>query len=59
MQGHLLGTQGGEILNAETTEKLVPAEESDDGFWRDADGKPLSVSASDLERHAYCLCLGL
>jgi CRISPR-associated exonuclease Cas4 len=30
------------------------AEESDDGFWRNSDGKALHVSASDLERHAYC-----
>jgi len=41
-------------LSIETIEKLVAAEESDDGFWRDDEGKPLSVSASDLERHAYC-----
>jgi hypothetical protein len=41
-------------LSIETNEKLVAAEESDDGFWRDDEGKPLSVSASDLERHAYC-----
>lgn len=33
---------------------LVIANESDDGFWRDESGKPLHVSASDLERHAYC-----
>ena len=33
---------------------LVIADESDDGFWRDKSGKPLHVSASDLERHAYC-----
>ena len=33
---------------------LVVAEESDDGFWRDESGKSLHVSASDLERHAYC-----
>ena len=33
---------------------LVIAVESDDGFWRDESGKPLHVSASDLERHAYC-----
>ena len=33
---------------------LVIADESDDGFWRDESGKPLHVSASDLERHAYC-----
>lgn len=25
-----------------------------DGFWRDADNKPLRISASDIERHAYC-----
>ena len=33
---------------------LVVAEESDDGFWRDDSDKALHVSASDLERHAYC-----
>ena len=33
---------------------LVIADESDDGFWRDESGEPLHVSASDLERHAYC-----
>ena len=33
---------------------LVIADEGDDGFWRDESGKPLHVSASDLERHAYC-----
>ena len=33
---------------------LVIAQESDDGFWRDDSGKALHVSASDLERHAYC-----
>ena len=33
---------------------LVIADESDDGFWRDESGKPLHISASDLERHAYC-----
>ena len=33
---------------------LVIADEIDDGFWRDESGKPLHVSASDLERHAYC-----
>lgn len=33
---------------------LVIADESDDGFWRDESGNPLHVSASDLERHAYC-----
>ena len=33
---------------------LVIADESDDGFWRDESGESLHVSASDLERHAYC-----
>tara|TARA_B110000444_G_scaffold261545_1_gene315038 strand:- start:11606 stop:12784 length:1179 start_codon:yes stop_codon:yes gene_type:complete len=30
------------------------AVESDDGFWRSDEGEALHVSASDLERHAYC-----
>ena len=25
-----------------------------DGFWRDAENSPLRISASDIERHAYC-----
>lgn len=37
-----------------SSSNLVVAEESDDGFWRDNTGKSLHVSASDLERHAYC-----
>lgn len=37
-----------------SSSNLVIAEESDDGFWRDNSGKSLHVSASDLERHAYC-----
>ncbi len=41
-------------MSAESTKALVVAEESDDGFWRDEDGKTLHVSASDLERHSYC-----
>ena len=41
-------------MSPEATNKLVIAEESDDGFWRDSEGKALHVSASDLERHAYC-----
>lgn len=42
------------FLSSEVTNKHVIAEESDDGFWRDLEGKALHVSASDLERHAYC-----
>ncbi len=30
------------------------AKQRDDGFWADAEGKTLPVSASDLERHSYC-----
>tara|TARA_B100001758_G_scaffold245128_1_gene257624 strand:- start:594 stop:1763 length:1170 start_codon:yes stop_codon:yes gene_type:complete len=37
-----------------SSSNLVIAEESDDGFWRDESGNSLHVSASDLERHAYC-----
>ena len=37
-----------------SSSNLVIAEESDDGFWRDESGQCLHVSASDLERHAYC-----
>ena len=33
---------------------LVIAEESDEGFWMGESGNSLHVSASDLERHAYC-----
>ena len=25
-----------------------------DGFWRDSENSPLRISASDIERHAYC-----
>ena len=28
--------------------------QDENGFWKDANGVPISVSASDLERHAYC-----
>jgi CRISPR/Cas system-associated exonuclease Cas4 (RecB family) len=42
------------ILSDMSPSNLVIADESDDGFWRDESGKPLHVSASDLERHAYC-----
>ena len=41
-------------MSSDSVNKLVIAEESDDGFWRDPEGKALHVSASDLERHAYC-----
>ena len=34
--------------------ELVKATKGEDGLWRDSDGNPLPVSASDLERHAYC-----
>ncbi len=34
--------------------ELIEATLDDDGIWRDAGGEALHVSASDLERHAYC-----
>ena len=37
-----------------TETDLVEATLSEDGFWRDGGGESLHVSASDLERHAYC-----
>ncbi len=33
---------------------LLGATLSKDGFWRDSNNHPLKVSASDIERHAYC-----
>ena len=33
---------------------LFTATQSEDGIWRDSEGIALPVSASDLERHAYC-----
>ena len=30
------------------------AKQDENGFWKDAEGMAISVSASDLERHAYC-----
>ena len=41
-------------MSSNSANKHVIAVESDDGFWRDPEGKALHVSASDLERHAYC-----
>ncbi len=37
-----------------TAPELVVATKGDDEIWRDKAGMPLRVSASDLERHAYC-----
>lgn len=34
--------------------KLLEASRGEDGIWRDKQGEALHVSASDLERHAYC-----
>ena len=33
---------------------ISSAKKSKDGFWRDSNSKLLRVSASDIERHAYC-----
>lgn len=41
-------------MTIERANDSVIAVESDDGFWRNKEGEALHVSASDLERHAYC-----
>ena len=41
-------------MTIERANDSVIAIESDDGFWRNKEGEALHVSASDLERHAYC-----
>jgi len=33
---------------------MQEAVQDENGIWKDAKGIPISVSASDLERHAYC-----
>ena len=33
---------------------ISEGQQRDDGYWVDNEGKPLPVSASDLERHTYC-----
>ena len=48
------GDIGEVLLSVMSPSNLVAAEEGDDGFWRDESGKILNISASDLERHAYC-----
>jgi len=37
-----------------TESELVDAKPDSNGIWRDSGGEALHVSASDLERHAYC-----
>ncbi|MEO2120807.1 MAG: hypothetical protein ABGX44_03235, partial [Candidatus Poseidoniia archaeon] len=37
-----------------TESELVDAKPDSNGIWRDSGGEALRVSASDLERHAYC-----
>ena len=41
-------------MTIDRANESVIAVESDDGFWRNKEGEALHVSASDLERHAYC-----
>lgn len=49
------GNMAGEKANPEGSQPTHPdAKQDDDGVWRDADGRPLRVSASDLERFTYC-----
>ena len=44
----------GTLVTIDRANESVIAVESDDGFWRNKEGEALHVSASDLERHAYC-----
>ena len=44
----------GALVTVEGVNESAIAVESDDGFWRNKEGETLHVSASDLERHAYC-----
>ena len=46
----------GETVNVEISPSsaISDAKLCKDGFWRDSKNSPLRVSASDIERHAYC-----
>jgi CRISPR/Cas system-associated exonuclease Cas4 (RecB family) len=46
----------GETVNVEISPSsaISDAKLCKDGFWRDSENKPLKISASDIERHAYC-----
>jgi CRISPR-associated exonuclease Cas4 len=48
------GSSAEKADNSVTEKQLVIATQDDDGIWRDSEGNALPVSASDLERHAYC-----
>jgi CRISPR-associated exonuclease Cas4 len=46
----------GEVASNDNTRSnsLSEATLSKDGYWRDSKNTPLKISASDIERHAYC-----
>ena len=46
----------GETANDDTSPSsaISDAKLCKDGFWRDSKNSPLRISASDIERHAYC-----
>lgn len=46
----------GETVNVEISPSsaISDAKLCKDGFWRGSENKPLRISASDIERHAYC-----
>ena len=46
----------GETANDDTSppSAISDAQLCKDGFWRDSKNSPLRISASDIERHAYC-----
>ncbi len=43
-----------EAPDLKSSSRFEGATKGDDGYWRDVEGIPLPVSASDLERHKYC-----
>ena len=42
------------LLEGEEIQNLIEATPDENGIWRSAGGAALPVSASDIERHAYC-----
>ena len=61
---NIVSDNGGHVPNPATNDSPSKQEENveerfsaavgDDGIWRDNAGEALHVSASDIERHAYC-----
>ena len=48
------GNQHSAITKGQVIENTIEATPDENGIWRTSDGNALHVSASDMERHAYC-----